>query len=140
VTGSTISDHRTTDIDSREHGRQAELRLREEGIRVSSIDITMTGAAGAAPTPAVVVCPSAGAVVGGAARMVRPIAPQGGTGLSVTGTTLRPWSPSYDVLDGTDGGAVIRRSALSVLRSDAPTAHRTTSSTPGDLPPRDPLG
>ncbi|MCU1606353.1 MAG: hypothetical protein JWP46_2818 [Modestobacter sp.] len=110
---------------------------------MSSIDITMTGAAGAAPTPAVVVCPSAGAVVGGAARMVRPIAPQGGAGLSVTGTTLRPWSPSYDVLDGTDGGAVMRRSALSalsVLRGDAPTAHRTTSSTPGGLPPRDPLG
>jgi hypothetical protein len=134
-----------TDIDSRERGRQAELRLREEGIRVSSIDITMTGAAGAAPTPAVVVRPSVGAVVcgrsvvGGAARMVRPIAPQDGTGLSVTGTILRPWSPAGVVLDGTEVGTPIQHGTVTVRGGDAPIAHRTSSSTPGELPPRDSL-
>jgi hypothetical protein len=79
---------------------------------VSSIDITMTGAAGAAPTPAVVVCPSVGAVV-------------------------RAWSPAGVVLDGTHVGTPSQHSAVTVL--DAPIALRTTSSTPGDLPPRDPL-
>jgi hypothetical protein len=106
---------------------------------VSSIDITMTGAAGAAPTPAVVVCPSVGSVVGGVARMVRPIAPQIGTGLSRTGTTVRPWSPTGVVLDGTDFGSPSQHSAVTVLGVDAPIALHTTSSTPGDLPPRDPL-
>jgi hypothetical protein len=112
---------------------------------VSSIDITMTGAAGAAPTPVVVVCPSVdavvgGSVVGGPARMVRPVAPQNGTGLSMTGTTVRPWSPVGVVLDGTHVGTPIQHCAGTVLGEDAPIALRTTtSSTPGDLPPRDPL-
>ena len=103
---------------------------------MSSIDITMTGAAGAAPTPAVVVRRSVGAVVAG---MVRPIAPQDGTGLSVTGTTLRPWSPAGVALDGTGVRTPIKHSAVTVRGGDAPIAFPTTSSTPGALPPRDPL-
>ena len=109
---------------------------------MSSIDITMTGAAGAAPTPAVVVRPSLGAcagvlgrtVLGGAAvRMEQFVAPQGGTGLS-TAERIRPWGPAV-----TGVSIDLQHSAAAVLGGYAPIALRPTSSTPGDLPPRDPL-
>jgi hypothetical protein len=83
---------------------------------VSSIDITMTGAAGAAPTPVVLVRPS-----------------QDGAGLPTT-ERLRPWARS-----GAGIAVDPKRSAVAVLGAHAPIAQRTTSSTPGALPPRDPL-
>lgn len=104
---------------------------------MSSIDITMTGAAGAAPTPALAVCPSAGGstVLGRGVRMAPVAAPDNGTGLAFAGTTaVRPW--------GLAAGA--EHSAVATVGGFAPIAQRTTtssttSSTPGDLPPRDPL-
>jgi hypothetical protein len=104
---------------------------------VSSIDITMTGAAGAAPTPAVVVRPCAGpvlggAVVGGAVRLLPPLPPQDGTSLPAV-ERVRAWTRLVS------GISFTQHRAVGVLVGDAPIAQRTTSSIPGDLPPRDPL-
>jgi hypothetical protein len=104
---------------------------------VSSIDITMTGAAGAAPTPAAVVCPSLRvARVGAFGPLTLAPAPQHrGTGLPTAGTTAvrrRGWIGS-----GTGfGTSTAQHSAGSAFIAERTT---TTSSTPGDLPPRDPL-
>ena len=88
---------------------------------MSSIDITMTGAAGAAPTPA--------AVALGAVFLQAPTAaPFQGTGLPCSGTpaVVRPWASSPA------GGRF-------AAEHGADYAQRTTSSTPGAQPPRDPL-
>jgi hypothetical protein len=106
---------------------------------VSSIDITMTGAAGAAPTPAAAVCPSVRVAPVGAFGPVAlaPAARVRGTGLPSAGTTAvrrRGWIGS-----GTGFGTSTGRHSA-VPTGFALIAERlTTSSTPGDLPPRDPL-
>ncbi|MCW2536325.1 MAG: hypothetical protein JWQ26_2024 [Modestobacter sp.] len=105
---------------------------------MSSIDITMTGAAGAAPTPVVLARPSLGGVCGGVSRgpvvpMERFAAQQDGAGLPTT-EHLRPWARS-----GAGIAVDPKRSAVAVLGAHAPIAQRTTSSTPGALPPRDPV-
>ncbi|SDX47891.1 hypothetical protein SAMN05661080_00080 [Modestobacter sp. DSM 44400] len=108
---------------------------------MSSTDITMTGAAGAAPTPAVVVCPSPRGVVRTAPSSAAPL---DGTGLPFAGTTtLRPRVPA-DALDitSTDSAGISFEQEIGVVVLDGYqgcNAHRTTSCTPGDLPPRDPL-
>jgi hypothetical protein len=106
---------------------------------VSSIDITMTGAAGAAPTPAAVVCPSLRvARVGAFGPLTLAPAPQHrGTGLPTAGTTAvrrRGWIGS-----GTGFGTSTAQHSAGPAFIAERTTSTTTSSTPGDLPPRDPL-
>ena len=83
-----------------------------------STHVTTTGAAGTAPIPAAVVRASSR---GGAVQLAPTAAPQHGTGLL---SAVRPWAPD---LTGTSAPCT------------AGHAERTTSSTPGAQPPRDPL-
>lgn len=105
---------------------------------MSSTDTTMTGAAGAAPMPAVVVCPAPRGISDRQVVRVAPVAALfGGTGLPAVGTDVRPWEPVSTRIAGT---AASQPSGVAVLDGHAHrTAQRTTSSTPGDLPPGDPL-
>lgn len=105
---------------------------------MSSTDTTSTGAAGVAPMPAFVVRPC---LREGAVATAPPAAPEQGTGLPATGTTvggrpaLRPWEP---VLAGT---AVLAHTArvFGGATGNGGYAQRIDSTTPGDQPPGAPL-
>jgi hypothetical protein len=103
---------------------------------VISTVITTTGAAGAAPTPAAVVCPSLRRAVESVVRMAPVTALPFGTGLSCAGTTVRPWARA-----GITGTSLSTEPfGVAVLDGYAHhTAQRTNGTTPGDTPPRDPL-
>jgi hypothetical protein len=94
-----------------------------------SIDMTTTGAAGAAPMPAAVVRPS---LRDGAVLLAPTSAPEQGTGLPCTASVVRPWELSLAV-----GFAGARGTAVQHTTGFAGYAERTTSSTPGAQPPRD---
>jgi hypothetical protein len=102
-----------------------------------STDVTTTGAAGATPMPAVVVPPS---LRGGTVRLAPIAAPHHGTGLPVD---VRPWASDLTGTSAPRTGAALRtRPADAFAGGAAGTAgyaERTTSSTPGAQPPRDPL-
>jgi hypothetical protein len=100
-----------------------------------STDVTTTGAAGAAPMPAVVVRPSSR---GGAVQLAPTAAPHQGSGLPAD---VRPWAPGLIGSSTTCTRAALRPAdAFAGDAADtAGYAERTTSSTPGAQPPRDPL-
>ena len=96
-----------------------------------STAMTITGAAGAAPTPA--------AVALGAVFLQAPTAaPFQGTGLPCSGTpaVVRPWASSPA---GGRFAAEHRTDLVGDAARGADHAQRTTSSIPGAQPPRDPL-
>jgi hypothetical protein len=99
-----------------------------------STELFSTGAAGAAPLPAVV-CPSRPT---GAVALAPTAAPLQGTGLPIGARSVaRPWAPS--VADVRFAGAQ-RTDAFGDAARPAGDAERTTtSSTPGAQPPRAPL-
>ena len=102
-----------------------------------STDVTITGAAGAAPMPAVVVRPS---LRGGTVRLAPTAAPHHGTGLPAD---VRPWAPGLTGTSAPCTRAAQRTRPADAFAGDAADtagyAERTTSSTPGAQPPRDPL-
>ncbi len=94
---------------------------------MGSSTVFLTGTAGASPMPAVVVRPYASR---GVVRTAPAAAPLDGTGLPFDGpsATVRLWVP---VAGTTGAGASIE------LLPTGGFAAQHTSSTPGDLPPRD---
>ena len=117
---------------------------------MGSTDTFTTGAAGAAPSPAAVVRPSRCDRLVGIASTAAPLQ---GTGLTWTRaaggmepavSVVRPWDlPLFGtgVAAGTNGTAVLERTTVStgVPAVLGGYAHRIASTTPGALPPRDPL-
>jgi hypothetical protein len=99
---------------------------------MTSTDMTITGAAGAAPTPAAVVRPSSRDAV---VLLAPTAAPFQGTGLPCTAVpaVARPWAPSPA---GGRFAAEHRTDRVGDATRDADHAQRTTSSTPGAQPPR----